>query len=198
VIAVILPPLIKRSRTPSSRPYGATTTPLSHSPELVVLPGHGPQTVLPQPLHHESLLVHQQAVDALVDPVPVEFAREFQVSTIYHPLPDDFLNQAVAESLKLPAYVWRGALAGCLAVDFTPDLARIQAPVLLLRGDQDAVFPRAGQDALVTRLARAVLRVYHQTGHAIHWERPEQVVQDLKDFIIYSLDHKEVAHGNQS
>jgi non-heme chloroperoxidase len=133
--------------------------------------------------HISDLLEFQQAVDALVDPVPVEFAREFQVSTIYHPLPDDFLNQAVAESLKLPAYVWRGALAGCLAVDFTPNLAQIQAPALLLRGDQDAIFPRAGQDALVTGLARAVLRVYHQTGHAIHWERPEQVVQDLKDFI---------------
>jgi non-heme chloroperoxidase len=149
-------------------------------------------------IHTPDLQGFQQAVDELVDPVPEEFAREFQVSTIYRPIPDNFLNQAVAESLKLPAHVWRGALAGCLAVDFTPDLAQIQVPVLLLRGDQDAVFPRAAQDALVTGLARAVLRVYPQTGHAIHWERPEQVVHDLKDFITYSLDHKEVAHGNRS
>jgi pimeloyl-ACP methyl ester carboxylesterase len=26
--------------------------------------------------------------------------------------------------------------------------------------------------------------VYPETGHAIHWERPEQVVQDLKEFIM--------------
>jgi pimeloyl-ACP methyl ester carboxylesterase len=148
-------------------------------------------------VHTPDLREFQQAVDTLVDPVPEEFAREFQVSTIYRPIPDDFLNQAVAESLKLPAHVWRGAIAGCLAVDYTPNLAQIQMPVLLLRGAQDTVFPQAAQDALVTGLARAVLRVYHETGHAIHWERPEQVAQDLKDFITYSIDHKEVAHGNR-
>jgi pimeloyl-ACP methyl ester carboxylesterase len=84
-----------------------------------------------------------------------------------------------------------------MAVDFTPDLARIHAPVLLLQGAQDTVFPQAAQDALVTGLTRAVLRVYHATGHAIHWERPEQVAQDLKDFITYSIEHQEVAHGNR-
>jgi pimeloyl-ACP methyl ester carboxylesterase len=148
-------------------------------------------------LHTPDLLEFQQVVDALVDPVPAEFAREFQVSTIYRPIPDDFLNQAVAESQKLPAHVWRGALAGQLAVDYTTDLANIQVPVLLLRGDHDTVFPRDAQDALAAGLARAVLRVYPGTGHAIHWEQPEQVVQDLKDFIRYSLEHQEVVHGDR-
>jgi pimeloyl-ACP methyl ester carboxylesterase len=144
-----------------------------------------------------ELLEFQQVVDALVDPVPAEFAREFQASTIYRPIPDDFLNQVVAESQKLPAHVWRGALAGQLAVDYTLDLALIQAPVLLLRGEQDTIFSRTAQDALVTGLARAVSRVYPETGHAIHWERPEQVALDLTDFITFSLEHKEVLHGNR-
>jgi pimeloyl-ACP methyl ester carboxylesterase len=146
----------------------------------------------------QDLLEFQQAVDALYDPVPEEVARDFQVSTIYRPVPDDFLNQVVAESTKLPAHVWRGALAGCLAVDYTPDLAKIRVPVLLLRGEQDTVFPQAAQDALATGLVRAVLQVYPETGHAIHWERPEQVAQDLKDFFTSSLDHKEVLHGTRS
>jgi pimeloyl-ACP methyl ester carboxylesterase len=148
-------------------------------------------------MHTQDLLEFQQAVDMLEDPAPAEFAREFQVSTIYRPVPEDFLDQVVAESLKLPAHVWRGALAGCLAADYTADLGQIQAPVLILRGDQDMVFPRAAQDALAAGLARAVLRVYPETGHAIHWERPEQVVQDLTNFITNSLEHKEVAHGDR-
>ena len=140
-------------------------------------------------LHTPDLFEFLQAVEALEDPVPAGFAREFQVSTIYRPIPDDFLNQAVAESEKLPAHVWRGATAGCLAADYTADLGRIQVPVLLLRGDKDTVFPRAGQDALVAGLASAVLCVYPETGHALHWERPEQVVQDLNDFMTSSLSH---------
>ena len=46
---------------------------------------------------------------ALEDPVPPEFVREFQESTIYYPVPEEFLETVVSESLKLPARVWREA-----------------------------------------------------------------------------------------
>ena len=46
-----------------------------------------------------------RAIDSLADPVPPQFAREFQVSTIHHPVPEAFLDEAVAVSLKLPARV---------------------------------------------------------------------------------------------
>ena len=55
------------------------------------------------------------ALNALQDPVPEQFAREFQVSTIHHPIPNEFLDTAVATSLRLPARVWRGIMAGMLA-----------------------------------------------------------------------------------
>jgi pimeloyl-ACP methyl ester carboxylesterase len=125
----------------------------------------------------------QQVVDTLADPLPVEFAREFQTSTIFWPVPDAFLDQVVAECLKLPTRVWRAVLAGMLAVDYTADLGQIQVPTLILRGDRDTVFSRAAQDSLASGLARAVLKVYPETGHSIHWERPAQVVQEMKDFI---------------
>jgi non-heme chloroperoxidase len=137
-------------------------------------------------IRSEAVLEFQQAVEALDDPVPAEFAREFQVSTIYHPVPDDFLDRAVAESLKLPAYVWRAALAGQLAVDYTTHLDRIQMPVLILRGDRDTIFPRDAQESLVAGLRTAILKVYPETGHALHWERPEQFVHDLKAFITHT------------
>lgn len=132
----------------------------------------------------EDVLQLQQAVNALDDPVPPEFAREFQASTIYHPVPDDFLDRAVAESSKLPARVWRAALAGQLAVDYAAQVNRIQMPTLVLRGDHDTIFPRAAQDALVAGLTNAALKVYPETGHALHWERPGEFVRDLEDFII--------------
>jgi len=135
-------------------------------------------------MRSENVLQLQQEVKALDDPVPPEFAREFQVSTIYHPVPDDFLDRAVAESLKLPARVWRAALAGQLAADYTSRVNRIQMPTLVLRGDHDTIFSRAAQDALVAGLANAVLKVYPETGHALHWERPSEFVSGLEEFII--------------
>lgn len=148
--------------------------------ERLVLLGSGTN------VRSKGMLELQQAVEVLDDPVPAEFAREFQVSTIYHPVPDDFLNRAVAESLKLPAHVWRAALAGQLAVDYMNHLNRIQMPALVLRGDRDTVFPRDAQESLVAGLTTAVSKVYPETGHALHWERPEQFVHDLKDFITHT------------
>jgi non-heme chloroperoxidase len=130
-----------------------------------------------------DVLQLQQEVNTLDDPVPAEFAREFQVSTIYHPVPEEFLDRAVAESLKLPARVWRAALAGQLAVDYTARINRISMPTLVLRGDHDTIFPRPAQDALAAGLANASLKVYPETGHALHWERPSEFVSDLEEFI---------------
>jgi non-heme chloroperoxidase len=135
-------------------------------------------------MRSENLLKLQQEVNALKDPVPADFAREFQLSTIYQPVPDDFLERVVRESLKLPALVWRAALAGQLAADYRAQLNRVQLPTLILRGDHDTIFSRAAQDALPTGLANAVLKVYPQTGHALHWERPNEFVSDLEDFLM--------------
>lgn len=130
-----------------------------------------------------DVLQLQHEVNALDDPVPAEFAREFQVSTIYHPVPEDFLDRAVAESLKLPARVWRDALAGQLAVDYTARISRICMPTLVLRGDHDTIFSRPAQNALAAGIVNASLKVYPETGHALHWERPSEFVSDLEEFI---------------
>jgi non-heme chloroperoxidase len=70
-------------------------------------------------------------------------------------------------------------LAGGHAVQ----LREINAPTLLLWGKQDAFFPREEQEQLASTIPDARLEVYHETGHAVHWERPEQVVQDLEAFM---------------
>lgn len=119
----------------------------------------------------------------LTDPVPVELAREFQVGTTHTPLDPAFLERVVGESRKVPARVWRDALAGMLACDSAARLGQISAPTLLLWGEQDTIFGRADQEALLAGLAQATLKAYPATGHALHWERPAQAAQDLGDFV---------------
>lgn len=131
----------------------------------------------------EGVFELRQAIDALEDPVPAEFAREFQLSTIHLPVPGDFLDRVVTESLKLPARVWQGAIAGLLDADSSARLGEITMPTLILWGAQDTIFDRAAQEQLLAGIGSAVLKTYAGTGHALHWERPATFVRDLVAFI---------------
>ncbi len=94
-----------------------------------------------------------------------------------------YMDRVIAESRKLPARVWKVVLAGLLAGDYKTRLDDIRTPALIVWGDRDTLFSRAEQEYLAATLPNAVLKVYPETGHAPHWERPEQFAQDLKDFI---------------
>jgi non-heme chloroperoxidase len=123
---------------------------------------------------------------ALEDPVPPGFVREFQESTIYQPVPQEFLDTVVSESLKLPARVWRDYMEGAVLSidhDYVLELRKIEAPTLMLWGEQDPLFPREEQERLAAAIPGASLKVYPETGHAVHWDRPEWVVRDLEEFI---------------
>lgn len=125
----------------------------------------------------------QEAVEALDGEVPAAFAREFQEGTVYGGVPAEFMDGVVAESLKVPARVWRAALRGILDDEHVPHLGRIRAPSHLFWGERDALLTRAEQESLAAALADADLTSYPETGHSPHWERPELVVRDLESFI---------------
>ena len=125
----------------------------------------------------------QQAVEALDDPVPAEFAREFQEGTVYGGVPQEFMDGVVAESLKVPARVWRAALRGLLDDEHVSRLGGIRAPARLFWGERDALLTRAEQESLAAALACADLKIYPETGHSPHWERPGLVARDLESFI---------------
>jgi non-heme chloroperoxidase len=121
----------------------------------------------------------QSVLRKLPDPISVEFARDFQASTAYCLLPPEFFERIVAESLKLAPRLWRLALDRLIEYDDTRQLARIEAPTLLLWGDRDALFSRTEQDRFMAALPAAWLTVYEETGHRPNWERPEQVAADI-------------------
>jgi pimeloyl-ACP methyl ester carboxylesterase len=125
----------------------------------------------------------QAALRELPDPIPVEFAREFQASTAHRPLPPEFFERLVAESLKLPPRLWRLAIDRLLEYDDAGGLARVTAPTLLLWGDRDALFSRAEQDRFIAALPGASLTIYEETGHCPNWEQPEQVAADIREFV---------------
>jgi len=119
----------------------------------------------------------------LQDPIPYTFARDFQASTIYAPVPAWFFETMVREAQRAPAATWHGLGAGISAGDPLDDLKKIKVPTLLLWGEKDSIFHREDQEILLKAIPRAELKAYPETGHALHWERPERFTQDLLAFI---------------
>ncbi|GLC24794.1 alpha/beta fold hydrolase [Roseisolibacter agri] len=131
---------------------------------------------------NDAVRALKKDIDALTDPVPSAFAREFQLGTAHRPVPPEFMDRAVAESLKLPASVWRQLMTGIVAAPpARPGGPRI--PTLVVWGDRDQVFPRAEQEQLVRAYQPATLAVYAGTGHALHWEEPERFARDVLAFL---------------
>ena len=116
------------------------------------------------------------------DPVPDEVAREFQLSTLASPIASELLDMFVAESLKLPARVWRDIFLGFAELDQPAGPAELPMPALLVWGDRDAFIPREVQDELVETLPDVRLRVYEGVGHALHWERPKRFAAEVAAF----------------
>jgi non-heme chloroperoxidase len=122
-------------------------------------------------------------VETLEDPVSREFIREFQESTVAVPLPAGFLAGIIAESGRVPARVWRDVARGMIATPATPELQRVEAPALVVWGEEDGLFGRSEQDALVAALPRAELVVFEESGHAPHWEHPDRFASELQRFV---------------
>ena len=126
----------------------------------------------------------EEMLAGLEDPISPGFVREFQESTIHHPVPEEFLSTVITQSLKVPAHVWRDYWEGVvLTVDDTSRLGDIEVPTLILWGEHDSFLHREEQERRAAAIPDATLKVYPDTGHAVAWERPEWVVRDLVAFM---------------
>jgi pimeloyl-ACP methyl ester carboxylesterase len=129
-----------------------------------------------------DLLEVQEALAGMDDPLDPSFVHEFQASTVARPVPESLIATAVAESLLVPAAIWREAFARLLATDFSAELGHIAVPTLLLAGERDELAPIAAQRALEGTIPDTRLIVYPGAGHACHWEDPAQVAADIAAF----------------
>ena len=109
------------------------------------------------------------------------------MSTLAQPVSSAYLDAVVAESLELPARVWRASFAECVfKADHTAELGSIASPTLLMCGGRDD-FARDEQDTLVAAIPGASLMIYPDAGHALHWEEPQRFAADLAAFVVRAV-----------
>ncbi len=62
---------------------------------------------------NETVMEAREDMLALEDPISPEFVREFAESTIHHPVPEEFLERVVSESLKVRPASGATTTKGC-------------------------------------------------------------------------------------
>lgn len=128
-----------------------------------------------------------EELSAMTDPVDPDFVRRFLEGTVHQPVPRGRMETMIQESLKVPLHVWRETLKGLMEDDSFQELHKIEAPTLIIWGDQDSLLPREDAEALAAAIPGAQFLVYHGAGHVFYWEEPERVAENLAAFI-ESLD----------
>ena len=140
--------------------------------ERLILIGAGPSG------NNGPLREIARTVESLTDPVDPAFVRDFQLGTSSDTLPVEFFERVVAESLKLPAHVWKGFFAGMR--HYEPAEDQITCDTLVLGGAWDGVFSVAEQEEVARRIEGARLQLFAGIGHSLHWEDPDTLARALR------------------
>jgi len=122
-------------------------------------------------------------ISTLTDPINPGFVREFAESTLSPRVPKEFIETVAQENLKVPAYIWKETFMGLLEDDSVDKLNKIEAPTLIIWGNQDTIVSRGDQELLTTKIPDSKLVVYSGAGHGLYCEEPGRFATDLITFI---------------
>ncbi len=137
------------------------------------------------PSFKNNVLVNELTdyIDKMSSVVDTGFVREFQKNTITKPIPANYFDTVISESLKLPAHVWKGVSTDLLKTDFETELNSINKPTLIVWGNKDTFCRQQHQMRLLKAITGSGLNEYEGIGHAVHWEDPERFASDLINFV---------------
>ena len=121
----------------------------------------------------------------LTDPIDPTFVRTMTESSLSQAVPQSFVDAAIQDGLKVPAFVWKAAIESRwnLEGDYAAELGRIRAPTLIVWGVRDGRYSRREQERLVSAIAGSRLIAYRRAGHVLHWEEPQRFASDLVTFV---------------
>jgi pimeloyl-ACP methyl ester carboxylesterase len=140
----------------------------------VVLMASGPGVSSP------AVLELAAAIESFADPIDPAFVSDFQWSCVARAVSPAFMERVVAESLKVPARVWKAVLAGTLQC---PLPGRLRCPATVVGGELDVPFPAAGQRDLARLVGAESVHMFPGVGHTPQWEVPGELAAILTQVI---------------
>ena len=123
-------------------------------------------------------------VERLTDPVDREWVRSsLEWFTFHEAVPPHFLAERIDDGARIPAHVWKQALAGLSEADVPTETGVIAVPTLIISGGRDELLPAGETRRLANAIPHARVVTYESTGHLVLWEQPERVAADVADFV---------------
>ena len=94
-----------------------------------------------------------------------------------------FAEAVNAELYRIQPHVWRGVMRELSYVPAGRHAPDVRAPVLVISGGKDVLFPAEHHQSLLRAFSQAKARVFDDLGHNPNWERPEEVASAIAEFL---------------
>jgi pimeloyl-ACP methyl ester carboxylesterase len=112
-----------------------------------------------------------------------QFLRDWHPANQPTPVDPAFADAVMEELLRIPLHVWRGVMREIAAVPVGRHAADVKAPVLVLSGGKDPLFPAAHHASLLKAFPNADAHVFPELGHNPNWERPKDIAAAMRRFL---------------
>jgi len=123
-------------------------------------------------------------VDRLTDPIDRDWVRSsVEWFELHHPVPSQYLAERIDDGVRMPAHVWKQALAGLSEAPVPTETGTITAPTLIIWGGRDDLLQPGDGAKLAAAIPQSRLLTYESTGHLVLWEQPERIANDLVAFV---------------
>lgn len=122
------------------------------------------------------------ALKAPLDPAS-QFMRDWHPANQPTPIEPTFARAVMDELLVIPLHVWRGVMRELAYVPVGRHAADVKAPVLILSGGKDPLFPAEHHASLLKAFPGAKAHVFPDLGHNPNWERPDLLAAAMNQFL---------------
>jgi len=111
------------------------------------------------------------------------FMREWHPSNQPTPIDPAFAEAVMEDILAIQPHVWRSVMRELMQFPVARHAGDVKAPVLILSGGKDPLFPAEHHAALLKAFPHAKAHVFPELGHSPNWEQPEAVAVAIKAFL---------------
>ena len=119
---------------------------------------------------------------AKLDP-STQFAKDWHPANQPTKVDPQFASAVNDELLRIPPHVWRRVMRELSYVPVGRHAADVKAPVLVLSGGKDNLFPTEHHQSLLKAFPHAEAHVFAELGHNPNWEQPEAVASAIDLFL---------------
>lgn len=112
-----------------------------------------------------------------------DFLREWHPANQPTPVDPKFAEAVMEDLLAVPPHVWRGVMRELADVPIGRHASDVKAPVLILSGGKDPLFPPEHHASLLMAFPGASAHVFPELGHNPNWEQPEAIARRIDSFL---------------